>query len=301
MAFIIPHLPWVCDEKHSAPFLARGLSQDLAAWYGSISPMDDCIGRLLAGLRETGHERRTIVVFVSDNGMSSPAVQELATKDPQGWADGFVPGAEWGKRDVARLRGHKATVWENGIRQPLLVRWPGSIAPGERKQVGCVEDVLPTLLDLTAVSDSERKHLPFTGVRLRPALSDAAETCDRPAALRMDIAGQGAPRGGPGGRAFENLHLALRGPRFKYHALPGGRAALFDLDADPGETTDVRAKFPEVAANMAVECRRRWDDVLASGRGFAPRTAASPAATKEAARITAGISRPPARPGQGLR
>ncbi|MBN2505763.1 MAG: sulfatase-like hydrolase/transferase [Verrucomicrobia bacterium] len=278
VAYIIPHMPWVCDEKYSAPFLAQGFSTNLASCYGSIAHRDECIGRLLDGLRETGQEERTIVAFVSDNGMTSAEVQALATKDPQGWTDGFVPGEDWDKRNVARLRGHKATVWENGIRQPLLLRWPGTIAPGERKQFGCAEDVLPTLLDLAAVPETMQKHLPFTGVSLRPALRDAAETFERPAALRLDIAGVGAPRGAPGGRKFEKLHLALRGPRFKYHVLPGGKAALFDLEADPGETTDVQAKFPKVAAKMAAECRRRWDEILASGRTFTPPPAA-PAAT----------------------
>lgn len=278
VAYIIPHMPWVCDEKYAAPFLAQGCSADLAACYGSIAHMDECIGWLLDGLRETGQERRTIVAFVSDNGQTGPETKN-------GTADGFVRSEDWDKRNVARLRGHKATVWENGIRVPFLVRWPGTIAPGERKQFGCAEDILPTLLDLAAIPDTTQKHLPFTGVSLRPALSNAAETFERPAALRMAIAGGGAPRsglGGPGKRKFEDHHLALRGPRFKYHALSEGKAALYDLDADPGETTDVQAKFPDVAAKMARECRKRWDAVIASGRAFAPQAAASPAALKGA-------------------
>jgi arylsulfatase A len=280
VAFIIPHMPWVCDEKYSAPFLAQGCSTNLAACYGSIAQMDACIGRLLDGLRETGQEERTIVVFLSDNGMSSPEVQELAKQDQQAWTYGDVPGEDWEKRNVAGLRGHKAIVWENGIRVPLLVRWPGTIMPGERKQFGCVEDLLPTLLDLATVSSTVQNHLPFSGVSLRPALDDAEKTFERPAALRLDIAGVGAPVNGPGGRNFENIHLTLRGPRFKFHALPGGKSSLFDLDADPGETTDVQAQLPEVAAKMAAECRQRWDEILESGRAFAPPPAAAPAAPK---------------------
>jgi hypothetical protein len=112
--------------------------------------------------------------------------------------------------------------------------------------------------------------------------------------LRIAIAGPGAPRNGISdlqGREFEHHHLTLRGPRFKYHALPGGRSALFDLDADPGETTDAQTRFPEVTARMARECRQRWDEVISSGRAFAPqpgappapKRAAAPAATKNAA------------------
>jgi arylsulfatase A len=289
VAYIIPHMPWVCDERYAAPFLAQGCSKDLAACYGAIAQMDECIGRLLDGLSETGQERRTIVAFVSDNGMTGPDAKKEST-------DEFVRGEDWDKRNVARLRGHKATVWENGIRQPFLVRWPGTIAPGERKQFGCAEDILPTLLDLAAVSDTTQTRLPFTGVSLRPALDRAAEMFERSAVFRIAIAGPGAPRdiADSRQRKFEDHHLALRGPRFKYHALPGSKSALFDLDADPGETTDVQAKFPDVAAKMAQECRKRWDEIIASGRAFAPlpdaeakpKRAAKSAAKKKAAPAT---------------
>ena len=69
-------------------------------------------------------------------------------------------------------------------------------------------------------------------------------------------------------RKFEDHHLTLRGPRFKYHALPQGKNALYDLAADPGETADVQAKFPDVATRMARECRERWDAIIGSGRAF---------------------------------
>src|SRR5208283_2421501 len=139
VAFIIPHLPWVCAEKYSAPFVAQGCSTDLAACYGSIAQLDECVGRLLDGLRATGQERRTIVVFLSDNGPVCPDIDKMTSDD------GVVTGEDWQKRNVARLRGHKSLIWENGDRVPLLVRWPGHIEPGERRQFGCAEDLLPTL------------------------------------------------------------------------------------------------------------------------------------------------------------
>jgi hypothetical protein len=129
-------------------------------------------------------------------------------------------------------------------------------------------------------------------------LSRAAETLERSGAFRIAIAGAGAPRGGlggPGKRKFEDHHLVLRGPRFKYHALPGGKSALFDLDADPGETTDAQTKFPDVAAKMAQECRKRWDEIIASGRGFAPLPDAE-AKPKRAAKSAAKNKAVPATP-----
>lgn len=267
VAYIIPHAPWVCDEKDSAPFLAQGCSAELAACYGSIAQMDRCIGRLLEALKETGQERNTIVAFASDNGQSG------ADGTPRN-AEGQVPGEDWNRRNVARLRGAKATVWENGIRVPFLLRWPGTIQPGARSQFGCAEDILPTLLDLARIDPSAPIHQPFTGVSLRPALDDPGTTFERPAVFRMAIAYAGAPKAprglvaDPTALQFADHHLALRGPRFKYHALPGGASALYDLQADPGERRDVQATFPEVAAQMAAATNQRWNEILASGRAF---------------------------------
>ncbi len=261
-AYITPHLPWVCDEKFSAPFLAQGLSPDLARCYGSIAQMDAAIGRLLAGVRAIGQADNTVVVFLSDNGMSHKAEvdRELATTD-------------WAKRNVHGLRGHKTTVWENGIRVPLLVRWPGQIAPGERKQFGAVEDILPTILDLAGLRPDAVKHLPFVGVSLRPALRDAAVVRERAPAFRIAISGAGSPKpqdeSNPRPRRFEEHHLVLRGERFKFHALPGGKSALFDLAADPVEASDVAARFPEIAASMSLSLREQWAALLATGRAFA--------------------------------
>lgn len=261
-AYITPHLPWVCDEKFSAPFLAQGLSPDLASCYGSIAQMDAAIGRLLAGVRAIGQADNTVVVFLSDNGMSHKAEvdRELATTD-------------WAKRNVHGLRGHKTTVWENGIRVPLLVRWPGQIAPGERKQFGAVEDILPTILDLAGLRPDAVKHLPFAGVSLRPALRDAAVVRERAPAFRIAISGAGSPKpqdeSNPRPRRFEEHHLVLRGERFKFHVLPGGKSALFDLAADPVEASDVAARFPEIAASMSVSLREQWAALLATGRAFA--------------------------------
>ena len=271
MAYIIPHMPWECAEKYSAPFLAQGCSPQLAACYGSIAHLDECIGRLLDALRETGQEQDTIVAFVSDNGATGPEVKSISP-------EGFVSGPDWEKRNVAGLRGAKAGVWENGIRVPFLVRWPGRIAAGERRQFGMAEDVLPTLLDLAGLDAATTSHQPFTGVSLRPALEDAAVAFERAAAFRIAISGPGSPRAPLGiipdaaALKYEDHHLALRGPRFKYHALPGGKSALYDLDADPGEKTDVQAAQAEVARRMAAECRQRWDAAIASGRAFRMQT-----------------------------
>lgn len=261
VAFIVPHLPWVCDEKYSAAYKKEGCTPKLADFYGCITQMDDAIGRLLDGLRESGRERDTIVVFFSDNG---PSYKESTDE-------------EAANRNVAKLRGGKATAWDNGIRVPLLVRWPEKITPGKRPQFGSVEDLLPTLIDLAGLpADSLPKHQPLDGISLRPALENPAAPDPERTVFRIAISGDGSPRdhertgviSDPRQLRLEDHHVTLRGNRFKYHALPGGKAELYDIATDPGESTDISAQQPEVTADMAKKCRAQWDAILASGRAF---------------------------------
>ena len=261
-AYVIPHLPFVTDDQFAKPYHDDGLSPELALCYGSITQMDAAVGRLLATLRETGQEKNTIVVFVSDNGMSRKAV---TGEDSKEWTV-----ADWKVRNKHGLRGSKAWVWENGIRVPCLIRWPERIVPGKRPQLGGAEDVLPTLLDLAGIAPASVRHHPFTGISLRSALDDATFDLQRPDLFRIAISGKGAARelSDPKTREFQDHHLILRGPRFKYHALPGGDSALYDLTDDPGETRDRRSDLPKVAARMATEIRARWDAVIATDRAF---------------------------------
>jgi arylsulfatase A-like enzyme len=266
VAYIIPHLPWEADERFRLPFVEQGFSKDLADCYGAIAQMDENIGRLLRALEETGQRENTLVVFTSDNGATAREVRSTIRPD------GTVPGADWERRNSAGLRGAKATVWENGVRVPLLVRWPGEIPAGERPHFARAEDVLPTLLDLARVDAAATPHQPFTGLSLAAPLRDPAARVPVPGALLLTIAGPGSPRDEPAPaiRRLEDHHLALREERFKLHALPGGRLELFDILADPGETTDLADQNSGQVARMEKELRARWDELLAGARAFAP-------------------------------
>jgi len=266
LAYIIPHLPWEADERFRRPFVEQGFSKDLADCYGAIAQMDENIGRLLRTLEETGQRERTLVVFTSDNGATAPEVRRMMLPD------GTVSDTDWERRNSAGLRGAKARVWENGVRVPLLVRWPGEIPAGERTHFARAEDILPTLLELARVDAAATPHQPFTGLSLAPLLRDPAVRLQVPGALLLAIAGPGSPRDEPDpvARRLEDHHLVLREARFKLHALPGGRLALFDILADPGETTDIAAQIPGQVARMENELRGRWNELMAGGRAFAP-------------------------------
>ena len=272
VAYIIPHLPWVCPDEYADPFRRKGLSEALAQCYGSITHMDHNIGRLLEAVREAGQDKNTIVLFLSDNG---------PTEGRRAWVNNNYENAEntsdWKVRNPLGLTGHKAEAWDNGIRSPLLVRWPGRIPPGERKQLAAVEDILPTLLDLCGMKDSGRpEHLPFTGVTLRASLENAKASVKRDEVFRLALAGPGAPGTAAKGGIIEDaaavdynrLHAILRGERYKFHHLPGGKHKLFDILTDPAEKRDIGPDHPELITEKAQRCRKRWKDIAESGRAL---------------------------------
>jgi len=269
MAYIIPHTPWSPVDERTAPYYRKkGCSESIAACYSLIEQMDTCVGRLLDTLKETGQENNTLVIYVSDNGQTSPGSSAEPDKD------GHVDDPDFNARNVAGLRGKKTLIWENGIRVPLILSMPGTIPAGDRKQFGAAEDLLPTVLDVAGIADTIVRHKPFTGVSLRPALENPKTVFDRPDIFRMTVHGDGAvnaPRGcveDSSSLKFEDHHMALRGDQFKLHARPGGKVELYDIVNDMGETKEISAMHPELTERMLAECRKRWDFAINDGRAF---------------------------------
>jgi arylsulfatase A-like enzyme len=188
-------------------------SQPRATFAAMVTRLDREVGRILDHLRATGLEQRTIVFFCSDNG----------APDRGGVADFF--------RSNGPFRGHKGTLWEGGIRTPMIVRWPGRVPAGKRSDFPWAGwDFLPTAADLAGVPPPPG----LDGISVLPAL-----------------------RGAPGGRAGhlywetveKDFAQAVRIGNLKA-VRPGREAplAVYDLRADPGETRDLAAEQPAFAA-----------------------------------------------------
>ena len=131
-------------EKYSAPYLAKGIPDPLARYYGAVTCMDEAIGEILATLRESGAEQDTLVIFFSDNGGS-------------------------GNGGNAPLRGAKTTMWEGGLRVPFIARWPGRIPAGKVSDEFLTSlEIFPTLL---AAAGAEPPHgVKLDGFDLLPVL-----------------------------------------------------------------------------------------------------------------------------------
>lgn len=230
---IIPHLALQVPYDELAPYLNQweetpyvGKSYQphptpRAAYAAMISHMDSQIGRLLATLEEHDLAENTVIFFTSDNGTTF-------LKDQVDYE--FF-------NSVAGLRGLKGEVYEGGIRVPLIVRWPGKIAPGKTTaHLSAHYDALATIADIAGVTP-EAEH---DGISYLPTLLGQ----DQPKHdyLVWDFAGYGG-------------QLALRQGNWKailknLHKNPEAPMELYDLSLDPSESTNLAAEHPDKVAAM---------------------------------------------------
>lgn len=171
---------WHAPQAYVDTYRGKGLSEPMARLYGMISLVDDQLGRILQRLSALGLRNDTIIVFLSDNG-------------PIG--SSYAPSAEdWRLRNVSGLRGNKGRIYENGVRIPAVIHWPGHLEAGQTQQVASVMDILPTVLDMAGLS-MPPNSLPLDGSSLVPQLDEPANIVERPLALAIrspDFSVQGA-------------------------------------------------------------------------------------------------------------
>jgi arylsulfatase A-like enzyme len=196
-----------------------------ATYAAMVTRMDRDIGRLVDHLTKLGLEKNTIIVFTSDNG---PLYDQLGGTDCEFF------------NSHGGLRGRKGSLYEGGFRVPGIVWWPGRIKPGASARVTGFEDWLPTVVELTGGANTPKG---IDGISFAPTLlGEEQET--RPFLYR-EFPGYG------GQQAI--IVARWKAVRQKLNPLAKDatpKTELYDLDADPTETTDVAAKNPEVLAKL---------------------------------------------------
>lgn len=193
-----------------------------AAYAAMITRLDWEVGQLLEELDRLGQRENTLVVVTSDNG---------PTHDVGGVDTAFFASA-------GPLRGRKGSVWEGGIRVPMIASWPGTVPEGAvSERVAGAVDLLPTLAELAGAS-LER---PVDGTTFAPTLQGRdGETRDRTLVWHFNgYGGQQAVRAG----RYKAVRTGL-------HKDPGAKLQLFDLATDLGEQDDLAGALPEVAAHL---------------------------------------------------
>ena len=212
----------VWHQRHAR--IRRRTVQSDPAYAAMVENLDANVGRVLDALEAAGKADNTIVVFTSDNGGLSTAEGSPTSNAPlsegKGWTD------------------------DGGIREPLLVRWPGVVAPGLRiREPVTSPDFFPTLV--SAAGGRVDPTLSLDGVDIGPALrGDPFE--------RGPIYWHYPHYSNQGGRPSS----AVRHGRWKLiHHFEDKRDELFDLEADISERNDLSAEEPDVTAALSTLLR----------------------------------------------
>jgi arylsulfatase len=229
------HTPLVLPEKYYQQYLGKqGVSEDLAKFYGMIENVDTNLGKLLARLDEWNIADNTLVIYIgSDNGGSAKACKIFN----------------------AGMRGSKGTPYQGGTRVPCFFRWPaGGIPAGtECDALAAHIDIFPTLAGIAGATLSEEVKQQVEGRSLLPLLKNPkADWPERTLVHHVGRWGKGQPP-----ESSKYRECAIQNSRFTLV----NNTELYDLKADPGETTNVIAQHPEVAASLRVTYEQWWKDI----------------------------------------
>jgi arylsulfatase A-like enzyme len=248
VGFNAVHSPWQGRRADLTRFAHLPL-EVLQLYASMVAALDENVGRVLDALREHGLEHNTLVVFLSDNGPAKggPHIEGWKPDWPRGIT---IVGS------AGPLRGAKTDLFEGGIREPLLMRWPARFAAGATyRQPITSMDVLPTVCAVagTAVPSSTI----VDGVNLAPHVRG-----ERPAA--------------PHATLFWKIKsaAALRRGDWKLVMLaPDWTPQLYNLATDVGETRDLAAQEPVLTR----ELHAAWQEW---NRPLPPPARSTPAAKK---------------------
>lgn len=214
--FTAPHLPAQAPVGPSA--------QDHATYIKMVERLDQSVGTILAQLDRMGQGDNTILMFLSDNGAI-----KIGSNGP--------------------LRGFKSQVWEGGIREPFMIRWPAVLKAGATcPQVGIGMDLLPTLLAAAGITPPAAPN--FDGVNLLPVMKGETAPFSRTLFWRY--------------KRLQNRRKAVRKGDWKY-VWENGEEELFDLAKDEREQNNLLARNPELVAKIRAELAA-WEKEVAAPR-----------------------------------
>ena len=170
---------------------------------------DQGVGEILAALGRRGLAKNTLVIFTNDN------------------------GGEWLSRN-APLYHRKGTLWEGGIRVPLILRWPAQLPAAKTSgQLAMTFDLTASILAATRTPLPEGYHA--DGIDLLPVLRGDSPVVERRLFWRINRPNR--------------QQQAVRSGRWKL-LVDGGQYLLFDLGDDPGERTDLAARHPDIVVAL---------------------------------------------------
>ncbi len=231
MSHYAVHIPIDRDMRYYPKYRDKGLSEKEAAYASLVEGMDHSLGEILDWLDRNDEARRTIVIFMSDNG---------------GYATGSYYRDEPLYTQNAPLRSGKGSLLEGGIREPMMVRWPGVVEPGSRcDRYVMIEDFYPTLLEMGGVREYKVPQQ-VDGRSFMPLLRQTGN----PSRGRALIWNYPNVWGNTGPGISLNCAIRLGSWKLIYNYKTGEKE-LYNVDQDISEEHNLAAEHPEKVRQLS--------------------------------------------------
>ena len=236
------HVQLDADRDIIEKYLEKEADPDYACnavYAAMIEHVDRSVGRLMNTIDQMGLSDNTLFIFFSDNGGVDNRFDNIPllggkSKDvyPEGHPLRYIA------TNNAPLRAGKGTLYEGGIRVPLIVRWPGKVKPGSTSEalVSCV-DFYPTFLELAGGQKPENQVL--DGFSMVPALSENKFDPEREVFNHYPVYHHEQP-----------MSAVRKGDWKIVQNLVSGEFDLYNLKYDVNEMTDLKFSYPEKLLEM---------------------------------------------------
>lgn len=213
VSYPVPHNS---TPPKSSPYGGESWPQAAKDRAAMVSHLDRNVGLLMEALGVWKMETNTIVIFTSIGG-----AQKEGDMDPKFF------------RSSGPLRGEAGSVYEGGIRVPMIIRWPAHIKPGQVSDLPCAAwDILPTLMEIAFMKPPEKTD----GFSLLPVLTGKEKPKTHESFYWESVEG--------------DMQKAARKGDWKIVQIGSGAPALYNLKTDIGETNNVADKNADVLKNM---------------------------------------------------
>jgi len=230
----MPHAPHNPPERLLKKYTAEGRSPRLAAYWAMCEWLDETCGELLGYLERRGLAENTLVVFIVDNGW----IQETGpVRQSVGW---FTPKS-------------KLSPYDGGLRTPVIIRWPGRVAPQKREELVSSIDLAPTILRACGVEPPPE----MTGVDLLQVIAGKHDIRNRPVFGEVYVHTEVAV----GEPAKSLVHRVVRQGEWKL-ILPydtSKPAELYHITEDPTEERNLAKEHPDRVAELTQLLDRWWN------------------------------------------
>lgn len=222
-----PHGPWNVEPRYRNLYMDKAEGEPYARFLGMCTNIDENFGKLRSKLQELGIEDNTVLIFMSDNGMTGV----------RGATDIYMGG----------MRGFKGSPYDGGHRVPCFVRWPaGGFAEGrEIAALASYVDFMPTILDLCGVEVASDRT--FHGESLVPLMrgEDDGHWAER--IIATDTQRVANPLKWRQSCVMKNRWRLVN------------RGELYDLESDPLQERNVAADRPDVVSELQAGYERWWE------------------------------------------